>query len=106
MADETRPSARSSNPTKPSKKNGQKIKRSTVTTSGKTFTVPLDASFLVIQNVGSNIMRFNFSTDAASDYWVLQISETSPVLILRPGVEIKLQSQGGDTTAQYLFWSE
>ena len=45
--------------------------RKTVPQAGDSITIPNGIKFVVIQNVGSNKMVFNFDEDGVNDYFSL-----------------------------------
>ena len=69
------------------------------------FSIPVGIAYIVIKNVGTNDMQFNFDNDASTDYWTLKSNEVSPTMSVRGGkTTISTDGVGGNTTVEILAW--
>lgn len=68
------------------------------------FVIPSDVAYVVLKNVGANPVRFNFDTDAASDYFTLAVNAQSPELFISGGKTFNTDGVGGSSTLEIITW--
>ena len=69
------------------------------------FTIPNDVSWVLMQNVGANDIKFNFDDDAASDFWTIKVGDKLPEAIkVKPGSTFNTDGVGGSSTLEIVTW--
>ncbi len=80
------------------------VKSRSVTTAGISISIPDKAEWMILQNQGSNHVKFNFNSDDPSDYGVVEAQTTFPHKIpLADSVIINLKAISGSSTLAAIF---
>lgn len=82
------------------------VRRTALTTSVSIVPIPPKANFLVIKNESGSggVVAFSFNSPPAVNRWELVVGETSPVMGLGNGVELRMKTQTGTADVQLLFY--
>lgn len=78
--------------------------RRAVPVSGIQVTIPDSIGCIVLQNVGTSSIAFNFGGDGDNDYWTLKAGAQSPTLNVVAGQIFRLKAIGSPSTVEAIVW--
>lgn len=111
MARETGPSlrtTRTSTSFQQKRKGMNRTRRRNITSAGPggeiAITITPRADCMVIENIGSNEIRFVFNGDSFAQHWSLAVGARSPEFAVNKNTEVQVRCNGGAGAIQYMLW--
>jgi len=80
------------------------IERMKIPTFDKFVVVPMAASQMYMQNIGTSNVRIRMEGKGQENFFTLRAQESLPVIAIRAGSKLILKSIGEDGTIEIFYW--
>ena len=103
----TKPSLRSSNPTKSNSLGIIRTPRKLTSVSWQDIMIPAKITYGVFRNDGTNDIRIRFNNQDPTNFWTISAGQTSPTIKLgQDRTKLHYKSEGGPSDLECMLWSE
>ena len=68
------------------------------------FQIPIDINWVILKNVGTKPLEFQFDDDGQNDSWRLEINEQVGPIRVKGGTNFNTDGIGGDTILKGIAW--